>query len=107
MEATEGSYYDSIPPYPNPPINLSLMQAKLITTRMANEKFLNERFFAHLVAPTANTPERLQPRGYTMRDIGSLYRICGFPKPAGKRYKGWGDPLQPGPVTGPVQIWLL
>lgn len=66
----------NIPPYPSLPSKLSAQTVQYIDTGVANEKYINKRFINYQVS-TAITPaqrQTLQPRGYTMSDIGQLER---------------------------------
>ena len=63
-----------IPPYPSHPENLSEDTISFFNNKIANETYSNRRMTAYRVKGTVTTAERsvLQPRGYTMVDIGSL-----------------------------------
>lgn len=65
-----------IPPYPSNPFVLSAQTALLADTGMANEKYTNNRLTTYRVTTKVDATQRqsLQPRGYTMTDIGSLER---------------------------------
>lgn len=66
----------NIPPYPSLPYQLSSEMIKFVDTKIANEKYTTKRLNTYRVTtpldPTAQY--NLQPRGYTMQDIGSLER---------------------------------
>lgn len=66
----------NIPPYPSvPPIPGSEL-VKIADTRVANEKYLNKRFTKYSITTpiTIDQTAQLQPRGYTMAEIGDLER---------------------------------
>lgn len=65
-----------IPAYPSLPYVLSEQTLKYIDTKIANEKYATSRLNRYRVTTPINAIERgvLQPRRYTMKDIGSLER---------------------------------
>lgn len=65
-----------VPPYPSLPLALSSELLAITDTKVANEKYLNKRIADYRVGVPLNAGEkaRLQPRGYTMEDIGDLER---------------------------------
>jgi hypothetical protein len=65
-----------IPPYPSLPFALSASMADFVDTSIANERFTNKRGSVYKVQTPidSNQRARLQPRGYTMVDIGALDR---------------------------------
>lgn len=65
-----------IPPYPSHPQVPSADTLAFFNTKIANENYNNRRYLAYRVAATVNEAQRsvLQPRGYTMVDIGALDR---------------------------------
>jgi hypothetical protein len=65
-----------IPPYPSLPYQLSSEMIAYVDTKIANEKYGTRRLNDYRVSTAVSDVERstLQPRGYTMRDIGKLER---------------------------------
>lgn len=65
-----------IPPYPSHPATPSAATLAFFNTKIANENYSNRRYRAYRVAAPVNEAQRsvLQPRGYTMVDIGALDR---------------------------------
>jgi hypothetical protein len=65
-----------IPPYPSIPYVLSADTIAFADTKIANEKYSTKRLNEYRIdAPLdAGDRTRLQPRGYTMQDIGQLER---------------------------------
>lgn len=65
-----------IPPYPSLPYQLSSQMIEYVDTKIANEKYGTRRLNAYRIATAQTDRERtsLQPRGYTMIDIGKLER---------------------------------
>lgn len=65
-----------IPPYPSLPAVLSDEMARIVDTRVANEKYTKVRRDRYKVRTpvTADQRSRLQPRGYKMTDIADLER---------------------------------
>lgn len=65
-----------IPPYPSLPYQLSTQMIEYIDTKIANEKYGTRRLNDYRVTTAVTDAERanLQPRGYTMVDIGKLER---------------------------------
>lgn len=65
-----------IPPYPSLPYQLSPQMIEFVDTKIANEKYGTRRLNDYRVATAQTDTERaaLQPRGYTMIDIGKLER---------------------------------
>lgn len=65
-----------IPPYPSLPYQLSSQMIDYVDTKIANEKYGTRRLNAYRVTTAQTDTERssLQPRGYTMIDIGKLER---------------------------------
>lgn len=63
-----------IPPYPSLPLKLSNEVIEFLDTKIANEKYTNRRLFDYRINTTINADirESLQPKGYTMVDIGNL-----------------------------------
>lgn len=66
----------NIPPYPSVPYQVSAQTMLYIDTKIANEKYTTRRLDNYRVTTNVNSADRqvLQPRGYTMTDIGSLER---------------------------------
>lgn len=66
----------AIPPYPSHPKRLSADTVAFFDNKMANEIYTNKRMDYYRVAAPVNAAQRsvLQPRGYTMVDIGALER---------------------------------
>lgn len=64
----------NIPPYPSTPYSLSPQTIALADTGIANEKYAARRFNTYrVVTPLSDIQRtRLQPRGYTMEQIGKL-----------------------------------
>lgn len=64
----------TIPPYPSLPNQLSAQTIQFVDTRVANEKYTSKRLKQYTVTTPVDAAERklLQPRGYTMVDIGKL-----------------------------------
>lgn len=65
-----------IPPYPSHPARLSASTLDFFNTRIANETYSNKRMNTYRAKGSVNEAQRsaLQPRGYTMVDIGALDR---------------------------------
>lgn len=65
-----------IPPYPSLPYQLSPQMVQYVDTGIANEKYTTRRLNSYRVTTAQTDTERaqLQPRGYTMKDIGKLER---------------------------------
>jgi hypothetical protein len=65
-----------IPPYPSHPKRLSADTLAFFNNKIANETYSNRRMLAYRVSAPINDAQRtvLQPRGYTMVDIGALDR---------------------------------
>jgi len=65
-----------IPPYPSLPYQLSTDMVEYIDTKIANEKYGTRRLNDYRITTAITDSERatLQPRGYTMKDIGKLER---------------------------------
>ena len=65
-----------IPPYPSHPKRISASSLAFRDKKIANENYSNRRFDQYCVIAPVNPAQRavLQPRGYTMVDIGSLER---------------------------------
>jgi hypothetical protein len=65
-----------IPPYPSLPYQLSPQMVEFVDTKIANEKYGTRRLNDYRIttAQTDNERAALQPRGYTMIDIGKLER---------------------------------
>jgi hypothetical protein len=65
-----------IPPYPSLPYQLSPQMIEYVDTKIANEKYGTKRLNDYRVTTAQTDTERsaLQPRGYTMIDIGKLER---------------------------------
>jgi hypothetical protein len=65
-----------IPPYPSHPKVPSAETLDFFNHRIANETYSNRRVLAYRVSAPINDAQRsvLQPRGYTMVDIGALDR---------------------------------
>lgn len=66
----------TIPPYPSLPYRLSSDMIEFLDAGIANEKYTNKRITDYRIrtSVTAAQRNRLQPRGYTMVDIGKLER---------------------------------
>lgn len=66
----------NIPPYPSVPYQMSAGTIAFIDTKVVNEKYSSKRLANYRVSTPIDTATRakLQPRGYTMSDIGSLER---------------------------------
>jgi Domain of unknown function (DUF4815) len=66
----------NIPPYPSHPNRMSAQTALFADTGVANEKYTNTRLKRYRVSTLVDKNQRqvLQPRGYTMVDIGALER---------------------------------
>lgn len=66
----------NIPPYPSQPYQLSSNTVSFADTKIANENYTRRRLETYRVATPVSRQKRavLQPRGYTMIDIGSLER---------------------------------
>lgn len=66
----------NIPPYPSVPYQMSASTIAFIDTKVANERYSSKRLSNYRVSTPIDTATRarLQPRGYTMSDIGSLER---------------------------------
>jgi hypothetical protein len=64
----------NIPPYPSTPYSLSPQTIAFADTGIANEKYAARRFNTYrVVTPLTDIQrDRLQPRGYTMEQIGKL-----------------------------------
>lgn len=64
----------TIPPYPSVPAKLSAQTIQFVDTGIANEKYSGKRLKSYTVTTPIDAAERkqLQPRGYTMVDIGKL-----------------------------------
>lgn len=65
-----------IPPYPSVPYQVSAQTMQYIDTKIANEKYTTRRLSNYRITTEVDSAERqvLQPRGYTMTDIGTLER---------------------------------
>jgi hypothetical protein len=65
-----------IPPYPSLPYQLSPQMIEFVDTKIANEKYGTRRLNDYRITTAQSDTERstLQPRGYTMVDIGKLER---------------------------------
>ncbi len=65
-----------IPPYPSLPYQLSAEMIEYVDTKIANERYGTRRINDYRIATAQTDTERaaLQPRGYTMIDIGKLER---------------------------------
>ena len=65
-----------IPPYPSIPYNLSGESIKFADTKIANELYSTKRLNDYRITAPLDAGDRtlLQPRGYTMQDIGQLER---------------------------------
>ena len=65
-----------VPAYPSVPFILSENTLKYVDTKIANEKYATRRLNHYRVTTSINAITRnvLQPRRYTMQDIGSLER---------------------------------
>lgn len=65
-----------IPPYPSQPYILSAETTKYVDTKIANEKYTTQRLNNYRVTTPVDASQRLalQPRGYTMQEIGQLER---------------------------------
>jgi hypothetical protein len=68
--------YLQIPPYPSLPFAISANQANFVDTGVASELYTNQRISKHRVTTPVTAAQKniLQPRVYTMVDIGSLER---------------------------------
>lgn len=66
----------NIPAYPSVPFILSADTLKYVDTKIANEKYTTRRLNKYRITTAINSNDRnvLQPRRYTMQDIGSLER---------------------------------
>jgi hypothetical protein len=66
----------NVPAYPSIPFVLSEKTLKYVDTKIANEKYSTNRLNKYRVTTSINAINRdvLQPRRYTMQDIGSLER---------------------------------
>lgn len=66
----------TIPPYPSHPQTSSAATLAFFNTKIANENYNNRRYDLYRVTAPINAAQRavLQPRGYTMVDIGALDR---------------------------------
>ena len=65
-----------IPPYPSLPYQLSSEMIEFVDTKIANERYGTRRLNDYRITTAQSDTERstLQPRGYTMIDIGKLER---------------------------------
>ena len=65
-----------IPPYPSQPKRLSAGSLAFVDNKIANENYSDRRLEQYRVNAPVNAAQRavLQPRGYTMVDIGALER---------------------------------
>ena len=65
-----------VSPYPSIPVILSGNIVQIFDKKIVNEKFTNTRYANHLVSTQfdPNTISLLQPKTYTMKEIGSLER---------------------------------
>ena len=65
-----------IPPYPSLPYQLSTQMIEYVDTKIANEKYGTRRINDYRVTTAQTDKDRanIQPRGYTMVDIGKLER---------------------------------
>ena len=66
-----------IPDYPSIPKNPDVKTLEILNTRMQSEKITDARLKNHIVknqATSKNTRTEIQPRGYSMADIGNLER---------------------------------
>lgn len=65
-----------IPPYPSLPFNMSAQTISFADTKIANEKYTTKRLNDYRITAPFDSGDRtlLQPRGYTMQDIGQLER---------------------------------
>lgn len=65
-----------VPPYPSLPYQLSPEMVAYVDTGIANEKYTTRRINNYRVTTAMTNAERaaLQPRGYSMKDIGKLER---------------------------------
>lgn len=64
-----------VPPYPNSPISKSLQFKEIINTKVANIRYLYERFAERTierVKSAVTSTQYTQPKGYTMADINKL-----------------------------------
>lgn len=68
--------YLQIPPYPSLPFAVSANQSNFIDTGVASELYTNRRVGKHRVTTPVTAAQKniLQPKGYTMVEIGSLER---------------------------------
>ena len=66
----------NVPPYPSQPYELSANTIAFVDRKTASERFTTARFNTYRVTTPVSAAQRslLQPRGYTMVDIGSLER---------------------------------
>ena len=66
----------NIPPYPSQPYQMSSNTVSFVDTKIANENYTRQRLERHRVVTPISRTQRavLQPRGYTMVDIGALER---------------------------------
>lgn len=66
----------NIPPYPSHPYKLSANTIKYADTNMASERYTTRRIKNYRISTLVDEKqrERLQPRGYTMEEIGNLER---------------------------------
>lgn len=66
----------NIPPYPSYPFQLSSQTISFADTNIANEKYSTKRLNDYRITTPVDASDRalLQPRGYTMQDIGQLDR---------------------------------
>ena len=64
----------NIPPYPSIPYQLSTNTIKFIDTKVINEKYSTRRLNTYRVSTPIDLATRiqLQPKGYTMKEIGTL-----------------------------------
>ena len=65
-----------IPPYPSLPFELSPQTIAFADTKVANERYSTKRLNDYRITAPLDSGDRtlLQPRGYTMQDIGQLER---------------------------------
>lgn len=64
-----------VPPYPNAPIDKSLQFKEIINTKVANIRYLYDRFVNRTIErikSNQTSVQYTQPMGYTMADIGKL-----------------------------------
>ena len=66
----------NIPPYPSHPYKLSANTVRYADTNMASERYTTRRIKKYRITTLVDEKqrERLQPRGYTMEEIGNLER---------------------------------